>query len=203
MPRQTSYECWIKNLSEGEFVRTKGWESSYVRTCYGNISRASIIGTIVEKKDNIITIDDGTGKIDLRVFEDENSMMESREIGQIVMVIGRPREFNNTIYMVPEIIKEIGNKKWIEYRKKKINSKKKVAFEKKNMKVEKMTVPEGKIDFHRKIIEIIKKLDDGKGAPVNKIVEMIESEEAELYLEDLLKEGELYEIFPGRLKILS
>ncbi len=203
MPRQTSYECWIKNLKEGEFVRTKGWESSYVKTCYGNISRASIIGVIVEKKENILTIDDGTEKIELRVFEEGNSIINSREIGELVMAIGRPREFNNNIYMVPEIIKEIKDKKWIEYRKKKLDSKKKVAFEKNRMKVEKMTVPEGKIDFHKKIIEIITRLDEGKGAPVNKIIEMIESEETELYLEDLLKEGEIYEVSPGRLKLLG
>lgn len=50
----------------------------------GNDTRVSIIGTVVGLNDNIMAVDDGTGKIDVS-FEDKPQV----KTGQLVRIFGR------------------------------------------------------------------------------------------------------------------
>ena len=81
------------------------------------ISKIHIIGTVlnIEKQGNItnILIDDGTGSIIIRLFE-PNKKLETLATGKIVRCIGRIREYNNQLYVFPEIIKET-TAGWIKY----------------------------------------------------------------------------------------
>jgi hypothetical protein len=51
------------------------------------------------------------------------------------------------------------------------------------------------------VIQLIKKLDDGSGAPIEQLVEA--NPEAESILTTLMAEGEIFEIKPGRVKVLE
>ena len=61
-----------------------------------------------------ILIDDGSGKIILRIFE-ENKAVFHLEVGDVVQVIGKIRVFNQEKYVFPEIIKKI-NPFWLKVR---------------------------------------------------------------------------------------
>ena len=121
--RQIAYKVKISDLITGHYVKEEGWEPNYVVTKKGNISRANIIGVIVltssEGSAPSITIDDGSGQIIVRNFENPK-IFENLNLGDPVLIIGRPRDFNG-IYIIPEIIKKIENKKWLDVRKKELD----------------------------------------------------------------------------------
>ena len=69
-----------------------------------------MIGVIVQKSElnnyKTLTIDDGTGKISARAFEN-NVLLDKTDVGDVVLIIGRPREFSSEKYILIEIIKKI------------------------------------------------------------------------------------------------
>ena len=114
--RETAIKCHIKDLLDGRFIKREGWEPSYIETKRGNISRVNIIGAIIKKEGEVLILDDGTGQIIIRSFEQDNKIAKTN-VGEIQLIIGRPREFGDEKYIVPEIIKKIENSSWIMYRK--------------------------------------------------------------------------------------
>ena len=55
----------------------------------------------------------------------------------------------------------------------------------------------------KKIFDFIKQKDNGNGADFNEIVENYKESNAEKLIQFLLKEGEVFEISPGKLKVLE
>jgi RPA family protein len=76
------------------------------------LSRARILGTVVDKfisesgKLASITLDDGSDTIRAKVFN-VVTMFDNLSIGDVVDVIGRLREYQNEIYIMPEVIAKI------------------------------------------------------------------------------------------------
>src|SRR3989338_7071107 len=117
--RQVAYKVRIKDLADGRYVKEEGeWTPNYVLVGETQVSRVNLIATVVSasKDSNSLIIDDGSGKISLRAFND-NKILGNIDIGDIVLVIARPREFSQEKYLVPEIIKKIENHKWLRVRK--------------------------------------------------------------------------------------
>jgi hypothetical protein len=201
-----------------------------------------------------ISIDDGTGNLIIRTFE-ETDIAKGLKIGDIIKVIGRPREFNDIKYIVPEILKKIEDTKWIEVRQKELT----LSRIKNNMsedapvviistdKIEEKQeqspdVPAVKVDVKedvdeeiskeqsssddtpkqdvsdtseekvpinnninpkQKVYLTIKKLDKGEGVDIDDIIVFSKVEDCEEIIKMLLKEGEIFEIKKGRLKVLE
>ncbi len=203
--RQVAYKLRIKDIFRGNFVKGEGWNPSYiVSDNKKEISRVNIIGTVVDKpsNDNInyqnIVIDDGSSNISARVF-DNKQIFEGIEIGDCILMIGRPREFGNERYLVLEIIKKIENKEWVELRKLELNIKK----DDKEEDIEVYDVKEDKVIDDNNIFSLIKKLDKGDGADLNEIIEISNKEGTEKIINSMIKIGELFEIRPGKIKILE
>jgi len=120
--RQIAYKARIADLINGGYVKEEGWTPNYIITKQGkHISRINLIGTVISKTEEgseyqSLVVDDGSGTISLRLFE-KNDNVKNIEIGDVVLLIGRPREYGSEKYIVPEIIKKINNKKWIDVRK--------------------------------------------------------------------------------------
>ena len=93
--RMTAKFVDINEINKGTFVKRTGWDPSGVLTNYGEISRVNLTGLIVsiDQEENITTviIDDGTGNIQLRAFEEIKSELK---VGEIIRVIGKIRENN-------------------------------------------------------------------------------------------------------------
>lgn len=202
--RQTAYKTDIASLLKGIFVKKTGWESSYVMTDFGDFSRVNIIAVVVGKDDNYITLDDGTGNIQARFF-DNTERLNNISIGDLILIIARPREFSNNIYLTIELIKKT-DRAWINYRKKELMLIKKIR-----------NVSELNVSEHReaqivessstasskeKIINIISQLDNGSGAAVDDIMRISKVSNAETVIQDMLLKGEIFEVKAGRLKLM-
>lgn len=198
--RETAIICTIKDILTGSFVKTEGLTPSYFSTDRGNISRANIIGVIVNRDADGLVVDDGSGRILLRSF-DQHPGVNEEEIGTLVMIIGRPRVFNEQKYIVPEIIKKI-DPKWAEFRKAylEINHTDPIVFKKEVRIPVKEEGPA--VNPYQKIIEFIKDLDTGSGADVNDVMKRSGIPSAEELIRRLIEEGEVFEIKPGKLKLL-
>ena len=213
--RQIACKVRISDLINGKYVKEEGWTPNYIITKQGkHISRINLIGTVISKNENgqnyqSLTIDDGSGSISLRSFE-KNETINSTEIGEVIVIIGRPREYGSEKYIVPEIIKKINNKKWINVRKVELEiedlktaelpaKEEKIIVE--NIETEKQTK---EITNNPKIIyETVKKLDSGQGVDIDGIIKKTGIKEADEIIKKFLREGEMFEISPGKIKILE
>lgn len=111
--RLTAIKTNIKPIVTGSFVKQEGFNPSYILTTLGlRLSRVRVLGTVVDKfisesgKLASITLDDGTDTIRAKTF-DNLSMFDGLNPGDVVDVIGKIKEYQNEIYMVPEIIARI------------------------------------------------------------------------------------------------
>ena len=208
--RQIAYKTRIKDLVSGRYVKEEGWTPNYIECGDKKISRANLIGTIVSKEsmDNYqsIALDDGTGKISARTFE-KNMALDKVDVGDVVLLIGRPREYGGEKYILIEIIRKIENKKWILYRKAEFDG---AVEEKAPEKAEEAqsSVQEEAVESvaceessAEKIIKRIRALDSGNGADFEEVIKGMPDGEKTAGM--LLKEGDIFEIKPGRLKVLD
>jgi len=205
--RQIAYKIRIKELINGKYIKEEGWQPNYIITNDGRqINRINLIATVVAKplEQDInyqsMILDDGTGRISARVFE-QNNIFDNIEIGDVILVIGRPREYGSEKYILPETIKRIQDKSWIKVRElelkdEKIEKNKEITKESSQEEIIK-DIEESIAD---KTIRIIKENDKGGGVDFEDILKQTNNENI---IKELLKKGELFEIRPGRLKILE
>jgi len=118
--RNVAIKISIRDITTSSFVRDSENNLSFIKTIYGEAaSRVNVIGTVVMKEtssgEHSVVMDDGSGKIVARSFE-LTSMMNNLEIGDMVMIIGKPREFNSEWYLSAEIAKKI-DIRWANVRK--------------------------------------------------------------------------------------
>ena len=210
--RQTAKIAAIKEIIKGKYLKQEGWEPNYILTNKDEkISRVNLIGIVVTIPDNSnsIFIDDGTDKIEIRNFDQDKSIFSDITIGDIVMIIGRPKEFNNELYINGEIVKKIKNKGWLEFRKKEIILKNIIKPDiKTNIPIEGDLEQEEKKSEETKVMDKIEEIllkikgtDEGSGCDVQSLAK--DNPEVEKIIEQLLLKGEIFEITPGKVKILE
>ena len=168
-----------------------------------NVSRVNVIANIVYKSGddqnyNSALIDDGTGKILLRTFENTN-LFSKADVGDVVLVIGKIREYNNERYILPEIVRKLEKFEWMNLRK--IELKDNVIEQAKEPVNE--AVEESAKNIGEEIYLLIKKLDDGDGAAIEGVIKESNNPDAEKIISRLLENGDVFEIKPGKLKVLE
>ena len=109
----------VQELEAGEYIEEKEQNPDYILVNENKkIFRINVVATVVHKElrgsVTSILMDDGTGKIIVRIFEENKTAMNS-EVGDVVQIIGRMRTFNREKYIFPEIIKRI-NPSWLKVR---------------------------------------------------------------------------------------
>ncbi|MFW6243077.1 MAG: hypothetical protein ACOC2W_02865, partial [bacterium] len=251
--RQIAVKCNIFEIVSSKFVKQEGWQPNYIVSNGNKISRVNIICTITEKEETEqslrFTVDDGSGNVDLVLFE--NVMGDNDiKVGDVINVIGKPREFNDNIYVMPEIIKKI-DIDWVNVRKLEIeldslkNKDGNVSEDEKNynkdiqdVKEETITesVNEPKIEKKEEnisqanddkkvnsddsesseddeefettpqeiVLEAIKSLDtDDDGVNHSELLSKVNFDNVDDILQQLLERGEIFEIMPGKYKVLE
>jgi len=198
--RETAMICMVNDLLKGSFVKTEGWNPSYFATELGDVSRVNIVGVVINKDaSGGILLDDGSGKILLRSFE--GNSFTYVDTGDLVLVIGRPRIYNEQKYVLPEIIKKIDTK-WGEYRQLQLKVlRKKTRPVKREARI--LVEEEQPVNYFQKIMIFIKDLDSGAGADMEEVIKRSAAPNAEELIRKLIEEGEVFEIKPGKLKILE
>lgn len=206
--RQVAYKTCIKELVEGSYVKQEGWQPNYILTKYGKkISRVNLMATVItiqsDKTPKTMLVDDGTGSITLRSFE-ETKLMDWLDVGDLILIIGRPKEFGESKYIVPEILKKITNTEWIKVRQKELQSLGLKSVENEIAKTPKYNKPQTVSKSPKQtILELIPSLDKGDGADIEEIIKATNIDNCEKYINLLLQEGDIFEIKKGRLKILE
>ena len=111
----TALRTKIKTINEGKYVQQEGFEPNYILTQKGTrLSRVRILGTVVgkfaseNKKFASLTLDDGSDTIRVKVFN-AVSMFDNIAVGDIVDTVGKIREYNEEIYLIPEVISKVDN----------------------------------------------------------------------------------------------
>lgn len=109
----------INNLNSAEYIEEKENESNYLLTKnQEKIFRINLVAIVlkIEQIGNItnILLDDGSGNIIMRLFED-NNLTKELNVGDSILTIGRVRMYNKEKYIYPEIIKKI-SPKWLKLR---------------------------------------------------------------------------------------
>src|SRR3989338_4808599 len=191
--RQTACKVSIKNITSGKSFREEGWEPDYVLVEAKKISRANIIGVIVEKNNDEIAVEDWTGRISLKNFDSSKNFYVSP--GDVCLIIGKVREYTGQRYVIPEIIKKIADNRWIDIRKIELKN----VSEKKGYEI----IEVYKEHNSQKIMEVLREKDSAEGVDVSLILDLFKNEPVEEVISDLIKEGEIFELRPGRLKILK
>lgn len=209
--RQVAHKVRIKDVLAGRYVKEEGWMPNYIETAdKKQISRINLIGVIVSKQVEegvnyqSILVDDGTGRISVKVF-DENNRFDDVDVGDVVLLIGRPREYGSERYILLEILKKIKDEKWIQVRKLELGNEKEnnevKQEQKKEIETEEIVENEDIDSQYDKIIQKIKEFDKGNGADFEEVIKNID--EGEKIIDDLLKKGEIFETSPGKLKVLE
>ena len=238
--RQTAIKASIAMLLSGKYVVGEGDEPNRLLCGSVEVSRANLLGVVVSKESSdsagsaSLLVDDSTGRLSVRAFG-ENREINDTNVGDPVLIIGKPREYGGEGFLAPEIIRKIDNPKWIEVRKHELA----LVFQHKKaaggdlplaIPGQGMVLPKGKeqvVDAGREsrasppekegkqqeeaalylpqeeILTLIKTLDRGEGADVERIIGCSTQKNSEQIIDTLLKNGDVFELKPGKLKVLE
>jgi hypothetical protein len=224
--RQTAIRIWLSNLNNGSFVKgstnNEQFIPSYVDCNNKKVSRVNIIATVIEtfKSDDgnyySYTLDDSTATIRLKAFNEDVKNLINIERGNVVSVIGRVREYQDELYISPEIVKtlesfnqelirkaellksigkpeklkEQSNVQLIQVNKEetaKQDSSHKKSNE--NMRQEVVNMLNDHVDSGLEVIQISQKIGENE-------------KETEKIIKELMLEGEIYENKPGCYKAI-
>jgi len=207
--RMTAKKVKISDLMNGKWVKKEGMEPSFIVTGYGEqVSRARILGTVVAKflaedgNFGSITLDDSTDTIRAKTFKTVKPL-DTAEIGDIVDVIGKVREYNEEIYLIPEVIYKVQDMNLEILRRLEI-AKKLAEWEKNPQTSSEEAEPkeEGtdKDSLRKDMLKIIEANPEGVG--YTELLEKIKAPEPviESVINELLSEGICYEPTPGKMK---
>ncbi len=208
--RSTAYRIPIQTILQGEFVKSEEeFSPSYISIQGKKISRVNVVGIIVSKESSssLLIIDDGSDKIEVRGFEQLD--LSTVQIGDLVVVIGRIREYNGQRYLMPEIITKT-SREWMVLRKKELEVLGQGPLIEQESQVEVEEIMDSSVEQsdndsnkYEQVLGVIRSMDKGGGVGIEVITDTIKDNNTEEVIEHMLKEGELFENRPGRLKILE
>jgi len=218
--RQVAFKLKIQEIIEGNYQIEEGWAPNYLLTKTGQkVSRVNLMGIVLGKELNgqvtNLLIDDGSGKIMLRSFEEIKNLGEVN-IGEGVMIIGKIRIYNEEKYVSPEIVKKVDNM-WLKLRKQELVKKLKRQELRENEVINEEKIKETKIEKKIKkttdeelfagseeegILETIRRLDKGEGALIEEVAAETKLDNREEMIDKMLEKGEISQNLPGRVKVL-
>ena len=113
----TAVRASISDITNGSFSDDNG---PHVVSPFGvELRRVVIVGFVVnkfyregddtgKKRFESITVDDGTDTIGVKVWgEEDASMLEGVKESILALVIGKVRQYNEEVYLIPEIVREL------------------------------------------------------------------------------------------------
>jgi RPA family protein len=115
--RMTAVRASISDITSGSFSNDNG---PHVISPFGvELRRVVLVGFVVnkfyregddtgKKRFESITVDDGTDTIGVKVWgEEDASLLEGVKENILALVVGRVREYNEEVYVMPEIVREL------------------------------------------------------------------------------------------------
>jgi RPA family protein len=212
--RNTAYRLWISDINSSKYTKSFGeFESNYIEFKDKRVSRVNIISTVINKYEtdtySSLLIDDGSSQISLKAWNIDKKIIDKANIGDVMLVVGKIRQnnLNTSLYIQPEIIKKI-DEKWLLARKKELEKEygaPAIVESNQDIKKDELKIEEVKVSnesVRTQILNLIDKLDNDEGVLKDKILNSINSSKTQEAIEELLREGEIFEI-NGRYKLLK
>jgi RPA family protein len=196
--RNVAYKLRIGDILKGKPYQADG-KFIFLELGEKKVVRVNILANCIdkfvqegEKKYASVTIDDASGQIRLKVFGDDVDVVKDILQGDTLQIIGNVREWNDELYLIPEIVKKV-DPKWLLVRKLEIqDSRKDLPSEPSN-------------ELKDVIMNKIKESEADGGIDSDTIVMDVEAspESINKEIKKLLEEGLIYEPRPGRLRYLG
>jgi len=200
--RQVAYKMPISMLLNNQYIEQSGWNPDYIQVNERQVSRINLIATVIDKQIAesfaTITLDDSTGTIKARAFNQDVRKIHDINIGDPVLAIGKPRKFNESLFLNLEIIKKL-DPLWTKVRQLELKQEFNLSENISNP----FTIPLN--TYNEKILNLIKDKDLGDGADVNEVINSsgLNEKQTEEIISELIKLGEIYEPKPNKIKILG
>ena len=210
--RLTAHKVWISDMLLNPYIKTSGeFESNYVELKDKQVSRVNLIATVVDKMESndknyvALVLDDGTGQIRLKTWREDTRLINNFNIGDNVIVIGRIKNYNDELYLLPEIVKNV-NLNWKLARKLELlklygkpNETHFVKPVSANESEEKVNIEEinfSSTNLRKEILGLIEKYEDKLGVTLEEMKAELHVNISEIYnvLEDLIKDGQVYTV---------
>ena len=228
--RPVARKVRIEELVTGEYKRSEdGTEPAHLVTPWGvQLTRARVMGTVVDKfiredgSYRTFTLDDGSGIIRVKVWGKDVDKISDTNVGDLVDVIGRVREFEGEVYLAPETIIKVRDPNWetvrvleiVRERRKMLACGARPSVEPEpeptQVVIEKQTSPEtapqqgGGVDesLKEKVLEVVKQFPSG--VTISEIYDRVDlaPREVDEALRELLADGRIYEPESGRYRVV-
>jgi len=204
MDNRTAVKLFVRDVTDRSLNKEEG-QLSYIDFEGSLVSTVRLMGVVVSKYETdrftIITLDDATETISVRVFGEDIDLLTDVKVGQTFDVIGTLRDYEEETYIAPRIVKMIEDPNWEVVRSLELLIQAKrlgadVAHETLIDEEEEST------DLKPLVMEAIEKIDEGDGADYNSILRDSGLEDAQLdeTLNSLLGDSEIYEPKIGKFK---
>jgi RPA family protein len=224
----------ISEIVDGKFYpgSKETMAPSYVISPFGErLARANILATVTDKfasEDGnyaSLTLDDGSGAMQARAFGEDAKMFGKVDVGDLAIVIGKLKEYNDEVYVNAESVKKADanyeNLRKSEILERLISRKslvreirqaaeemdeeellehaKKLGIDKEQIEA---MLERKEVDYKPKMLDLIESMDDGEGVEIGKLFEISKLPEhiIERAIDELLTDGEIYEPIVGKLK---
>lgn len=212
--RHTAVKLNIRDVLSASYVQEGEQNLNYLETSWGDkVVRLNLVGIILSmEKMGYVTnllIDDGTGIITLKLFE-ESALNFS--VGDTLLIVGKVRMFNQEKYISPEILRKVTTA-WLKVRmielKNRVIPVNSYSSEKntplaqtpddsgKEVKNEEISELPGE-----KVIGLIRAMDEGNGVMIEDIIEKSPLKDTERILQKMLEQGVIFQVMPGKVKVL-
>ncbi len=213
--RQTAYMYWISDIKAATIDMSQQYPSFKIRD--KNTVRVNLIAVVTSKYTSengsyaTLALDDGTGTIFAKAWNEDTVILTKNEVGNIVLVIGKlGLNSSKEVYVRPEIVRQI-DMPWLAARKKDLELKygvptiaenpSQVYSENPVKVIEEEILPlTSKFAVRTKVLEILNNNPDGMDE--GKLAELSGYNKADAIkaMTELIREGEVYYSRPGFVK---
>ncbi len=194
----TAYKVYISDIVNGEIISTDF--GKFLKTTQGiEAIRARLFGIVVNKFESetgdyvSLTIDDGTETIRVKTWKKAIKLVEDVKTGDFADIVGRIREYEEEIYIVPEIVIKGRDSNWWLLRELELLKMRTLETNSANYTVEK---EEDISEAKNIVLHLIRELDEGSGTHFSEIIKKaknLKEEEVFSAVIELLHEGNIYE----------
>lgn len=197
--RPTAYKLRIGDILSGKpFIENE--RLNFVELGDKKIVRVNLVANVIEKfvsegeKRYIsFVIDDASGQIKLKAFGDDVNAFKTIEQGNTIIIIGLLRSYNNEIYILPEILKNV-DPRYLLLRKLELDAGKPTEVSKEQAK-----------EIKDKILDMIKNAEANGGIDAEQIIMELKAQPEIINqeIQKLIEGGQVYEPRPGKLRFLG
>lgn len=227
LTRNTAHKIWISDLLTGTYGKgQEQFDAGYIETRGKKISRVNLICGVVDKFSGnnyaTISLDDGSGVIQLKAWNENTVLFLDVEVGDLVLTIGKIKQYNNSVYVTPEVVRKLDNPLWLKLRKLELTkeygeAKRVESLDLRNNETSSkqesddnvMNVVEEKVgnfgvNSREIIMGLVESLDRGDGVELNEIITKSRLGDAGLkVVTDLVNDGQIFELHKGKFRVMG